>query len=122
MRMRGEAAAMLAVLLLAGTAQAGDPVAGQNVFRKCQNCHSPEIGVNKIGPSLWGVLGRKAGSVPDYMYSDTLRNSTHVWDANALELYLADPRHVLKGTRMMFQGLPELKDRADLIAYLGTLD
>jgi cytochrome c len=128
--MRGGAVAVLALagavvtlkIAVAADNDAGDPVAGRVLFQKCQNCHSPDIGVNKIGPSLWGVVGRRAASVPDYMYSDTMRNATHVWNAAALDIYLADPRHVLKGTRMMFQGLPDPRDRADVIAYLGTLD
>jgi cytochrome c len=120
---RGVAAAVLAALLFGGAAQAeGDPVAGQAVFQKCMNCHSPEIGVNKIGPSLFGVVGRRSAAVPDYMYSDTLRRANTVWTAGSLDVYLTDPRHVLNGTRMMFQGLKDPRDRADVIAYLGTLD
>jgi cytochrome c len=123
MRLRGDVAAVLTVLLFGATARAeGDPVAGRDVFQKCLTCHSAEIGVNKIGPSLWGVLGRRSASVPDYMYSDALRNAKQVWDATALDTYLTDPRHVLIGTRMMFQGLPDAKDRANVIAYLATLE
>ncbi len=126
MRRRGEAAALLMVLLSGGTAAAqntpaGDPVVGQEIFKKCQTCHSAEIGVNKIGPSLWNVIGRQSATVPDYPYSKTMQNTNKTWDAAALDVFLADPRHVLSGTRMMFQGLPDPKDRADVIAFLTTL-
>jgi len=144
MRMRGEAAALLAVLLFSGTAAAqnspaqpgpapggpvpgspvlaGDPEAGRVLFQKCQTCHSGEIGVNKVGPSLWNVVGRKSATVPDYPYSPALRNAHKVWDAATLDAYLADPRHVLNGTRMLFQGLQDPRDRANVIAYLATLN
>ena len=123
MRVRGEAAAALVVLLYCGQAGAqGNPEAGKLVFEKCHTCHSARIGVNKIGPSLWGVLGRRSATVPDFMYSEALRAADKVWDAGSLDVYLADPRHVLNGTRMMFKGLDDPRDRADVIAYLATLD
>jgi cytochrome c len=123
MRRRGEAAAVLAAVMWCGPAQAGgDPVAGRVVFEKCLVCHSTEIGVNKIGPSLWHLLGRKSGTVQGYMYSDALLRANVVWDQPTLDPFLADPRHVVNGSRSMFQGVKDPKDRADVIAYLVTLN
>jgi cytochrome c len=97
---------------------AGDPTKGKQIFAKCQACHSIEAGVNKIGPSLHGVVGRKAGSLPDYHYTDAMKNSGLTWDEATLDKYLAAPRKLVPGTRMIFPGLPKEKDRQDVIAYL----
>lgn len=100
----------------------GDAVAGRAIFQRiCQNCHSPEIGINKVGPSLWNVVGRQAASVPDFVYSDAMKTNKSIWSASSLDAYLADPRGDVHGAKMFFKGLPEAKDRADVIAYLETL-
>jgi cytochrome c len=99
----------------------GDPAAGEQVFHKCAICHSPEKGVNKVGPSLWGVVGRKAGTLPDYNYDDAMKNSGKTWDPETLNAYLADPRGYLPGVKMLFPGLKDEKDRQNVIAYLETL-
>jgi cytochrome c len=106
----------------ASAAGAGDVAAGKEIFsRTCQNCHSIEIGVNKVGPSLWDVVGRPAASVPDYQYSEAMKANKAPWTAAALDAYLADPRADVHGVKMFFKGLHEPKDRADVIAYLVTL-
>jgi cytochrome c len=111
-----------ASLALTATAQAGDVVRGRAVFnRTCQNCHATAIGVNKVGPSLWGVLGRRAASVPDFNYSAALKQEDRFWDEAALDTYLTNPRGVLHGVRMYFKGLADARARADVIAYLATL-
>ena len=100
----------------------GDAVSGKAIFQHiCQNCHAAEIGINKVGPSLWSIVGRKPGSVLDYSYSDAMRANTSTWTAVTLDAYLADPRGDVHGAKIFFRGLPEPKDRADVIAYLGTL-
>jgi cytochrome c len=100
----------------------GDATAGKAVFeRTCRNCHASEIGVNKVGPSLWNVVGRMPASVPDFIYSDAIKASKDVWNETTLDAYLADPRGDIHGVKMFFKGLPEAKDRADVIAYLRTL-
>ncbi len=100
----------------------GEPVAGRAIFQHtCQNCHSIEIGVNKVGPSLWNVVGRQAATVPDFVYSEGMKANKTSWTAAALDTYLADPRGDVHGAKMYFKGLPEAKDRADVIAYLQTL-
>ena len=100
----------------------GDAVAGRAIFQRiCQNCHSAEIGINKVGPSLWHVVGRQAASVPDFVYSEAMKTNKSIWSAASLDTYLADPRGDVHGAKMFFKGLPEAKDRADVIAYLQTL-
>jgi len=100
----------------------GDPIAGKALFQRiCQNCHSNEIGVNKVGPSLWNVVGRQAGVVPDFQYSEAMKSNKSEWTISSLDAYLADPRGDIHGVKMFYRGLPEAKDRADVIAYLQTL-
>jgi cytochrome c len=117
---------LAAVLLIAGAAASaaraeGDPNAGKEVFKKCAVCHSTVEGQNKVGPSLHGVVGRKAGSVPNYSYSSANKESGLTWDEATLDKYLENPREVVKGTKMVFPGLKTEKDRQDVIAYLKTL-
>ncbi len=101
---------------------AGDAAAGQVLFKqKCGICHSPEKGVNKIGPSLWEVVGRKAGSLPGYTYSDAMKNANRTWDDATLNDYLTNPRQKIPGIKMIFVGLPNQSDRENVIAYLSTL-
>ena len=108
------------LLLQTGTALAaeGDPAKGKQIFAKCQVCHSIESGVNKLGPSLHGVYGRKAGTLAGYNYTDAMKNSGFTWDDASLDKYLTNPRKVVPGTRMVFVGLPKEQDRLDVIAYL----
>jgi cytochrome c len=114
--------ALLACFMSSAAAADGDVTAGKTVFaRTCQNCHAAEIGVNKVGPSLWNVVGRAPASVPDFAYSDAMKPNKDIWTATALDAYLADPRGDIHGVKMFFKGLPEPKDRADVIAYLQTL-
>ncbi len=116
------ALAVLACTIAPAGAAEGDAVAGKAVFlRTCQNCHAVEIGVNKIGPSLWNVVGRQPASVPDYAYSEGMKSNKTPWGPSSLDAYLADPRGDVHGVKMFFKGLPETKDRADVIAYLQTL-
>ena len=101
---------------------AGDPVSGRTIFQHiCQNCHSTEIGINKVGPTLWSIVGRVPASVPDYAYSEAMKANKSTWTAATLDIYLADPRGDVHGAKMFFKGLPESKDRADVIAYLASL-
>jgi len=97
-------------------------VAGRVIFQRiCQNCHSPEIGINKVGASLWNVVGRQATPVQDFVYSEAMKSNKSVWSTSTLDAYLTDPRGDLHGVKMFFKGLPEEKNRADVIAYLQTL-
>lgn len=103
-------------------AGSGDAAAGKEIFsRTCQNCHAIEVGVNKVGPTLWHVVGRKIASIPDFNYSPAMKAQKGEWTAAALDSYLADPRGDRHGVKMFFKGLPDAKDRAAVIAYLETL-
>ena len=99
----------------------GDAAAGKAVFHKCAICHSVVEGQNRVGPSLFGVVGRKAGTLPGYSYSDAMKSSGKTWDAASLDDYLTHPRDVVPGTKMAFGGLSDETDRTNLIAYLTTV-
>lgn len=96
----------------------GDPAAGELVFARCRACHMLEEGQNRTGPSLYQIVGREAGAVEGFNYSDANANSGITWSPEQLFEFLEDPRDVMPGTRMVFAGLPGAQDRADLIAYL----
>ena len=112
---------LMLLLAAAGPGQAADVEAGKAVFKKCALCHTTEAGKNKIGPSLFGVVGRKAASLESYNYSDAMKKYDNAWDPQTLNTYLADPRAVVPGTKMIFPGIKEEKERQDVIAYLETL-
>jgi cytochrome c2 len=99
----------------------GDATAGKVVFAKCSLCHYAEPGKVKIGPPLWGVVGRQSASVPGYSYSDAMKAYNKVWTPENLFVYLEAPMKVVQGTKMAFVGLPSETDRKNVIAYLETL-
>jgi len=105
-------------LTLAGQASAADPAKGKRVFNKCKACHSLEPGKKRIGPSLHGVFGRKAGTAAGFKFSPAMQKANIVWNEKTLDEYLTKPRTMVKGTRMVFPGLSKAAERADLIAYL----
>lgn len=116
------AVAIAAVLMVPIAARAdGDAAAGKKVFNQCAICHSIKAGENKIGPSLFGVVGRKSHSEPGFSYSDAMKKYDVTWDPATLDHYLVDPRKVVPGTKMIFPGLKNDTQRADVIAYLETL-
>jgi cytochrome c len=96
----------------------GDPAKGKTAFIQCQTCHAVEAGVNKIGPSLAGIVGRQAGTVANYTYSPANKNSGITWTEAKLFQYLENPQRVVPGTKMAFAGIPDEQKRADVIAYL----
>ncbi len=103
----------------AAPALAQDAEAGAQVFKKCHACHNVGEGVrNAGGPVLNGVVGRKAGSIEGYNYSDANKNSGLTWDEDTLTVYLKDPKAKVPGTKMSFAGLSSDKDIANVIAYL----
>jgi len=112
----------IAILLfcagVGATAHAADAERGKVLYEtRCIGCHS--IDANRIGPAHKGVFGREAGRAKDYEYSPALANAHIVWDANLLDRWLADPEQLVPGQRMNYS-VPEVADRADLIAYLRT--
>ena len=93
---------------------------GEKVFKKCAACHSiAEGGKNKIGPALWGVLGRQAGSLPDYKYSKAMAAHGKKWSFEEMNGFLIKPKEWIKGTKMAFAGLKNAKERAAVILYMN---
>lgn len=115
----------LSALLLATVAHAEPPAGnaedGREVFEKCAACHSLTPNQTLIGPSLAGIIGRKAGSEVGFDYSDAMRQASVVWTPDNLAAYLADPQKFVPGNHMPFPGLPSAQDRADVIAYLQKI-
>ncbi|MFL5269633.1 MAG: c-type cytochrome [Stellaceae bacterium] len=92
---------------------------GDRLFRtSCGICHTIQPGQNRVGPSLAGVVGRKAGTAPAFNYSDANKNSNVVWDEAQLDQYLNDPKEFMPGTKMMYPGMKDPEKRKALIAYL----
>ncbi len=100
---------------------AQDVAHGREVFRKCAACHAVEANAKKVGPSLYGVFGRKSGTLPGFDYSKGMRDAGVAWDEKTLDQYLAKPRDFIAGNKMVFAGLSAEKDRADVIAYIRSL-
>jgi cytochrome c len=99
----------------------GDPLAGKHVFAKCAICHTAEPGKNKIGPSLFNLIGRPAGSASGYNYSQAMHDLNKTWDTAILDEYLTAPKAMVPGTKMIFPGIANKQERDDIIAFLGTL-
>ena len=93
---------------------------GEKVFKKCAACHSiAKDGANKIGPALWGILGRQAGSLTDYKYSKAMSAYGKSWSFEEMNGFLIKPKDWIKGTKMAFAGLKNEKDRASVILYMN---
>jgi len=102
--------------------RAADVAAGKAIFdHTCRNCHSLDAGMNKVGPSLYHVVGRPTATVDGFMYSDAMKSLHGDWTAVALNIYLENPRGHIHGIKMFFKGLPDPQDRANVIAYLQSL-
>ena len=121
------ATVLATALVLAGTGfaqAAGDAATGEKVFNICAACHAvgPDA-KNKVGPVLNGVIGRTAGTLPGFTYSDAMiaaGQSGVVWTDEELNIYLTNPKELVPGTKMSFPGLKKDDERADVIAYLET--
>ena len=108
-----EGAVLVAALAL------GDAKAGESVYSRCLGCHAIEY--NRTGPKHCDLLGRRAGTAPGYeSYSPAMKKSNIVWSEKTLDRFLADPLKAVPGTTMTYAGVPDPKDRANLIAYLST--
>jgi len=111
------------IVVSMGAAVAQDVQKGENSFKKCLVCHAIGPGAkNKIGPELNGLDGRKAGTVPDYNYSDANKNSGIVWDEKTFKEYIQDPKAKIPGTKMAFVGIKNEQEINDLWAYLKQFD
>jgi len=99
----------------------GNETHGEKVFKKCSACHmSAANGKNMIGPNLWGVIGRKAGSISDYKYSKAMVAYGKEWTFEEMNSYLVKPQAYVRGTKMAFAGLRKEKDRASVILYMNS--
>lgn len=101
---------------------AADIEKGAKVYSKCKACHKVNAGENATGPYLYGVVGRAVGSVEGYGYSGNLVAVADTWTPENLDGFLANPKGFAPGTKMSFSGLKKATDRANLIAYLDSLD
>ena len=107
----------------ASTALAQDVAAGKTSFNKCMACHAIGEGAkNKVGPELNGLNGRKAGTAPDYTYSDANKNSGITWNEAQFKDYIKDPKAKIPGTKMVFAGIKNEKEANDLWAFLAQYD
>jgi len=110
-------------VVCASSAQAaGDPEKGAKAFRRCAICHSVQAdGPNKIGPNLFGIVGRRAAAIQSYMYSMALEMAAFAWTEDRLISFLQRPKQVLPGTKMSFNGLTSVDEAWDIVAYLKSL-
>ena len=93
---------------------------GEQIYARCQACHA--LSYDRVGPRHCGLFGRTAGSVPGFAYSPAMKRSHIVWNDKTLDRFLASPLKMVPGTAMTYDGVPDAKDRDDLIAYLKGAD
>jgi cytochrome c len=110
----------IAALGAATPALSADAEHGKQLYQACIACHSEKP--DAIGPSLKGVVGRKAATLEDFRYSAPMRRANLTWDDANLRAYISDPQAMVKGNRMPFGGVREPKDVDDIVAYLKTLN
>jgi cytochrome c len=117
MKARGRLLASLLAFGAAAAVQAApDAVRGEQVYVRCLACHA--LAYDRVGPRHCGLFGRLAGSVPGFAYSPAMKKSKIVWNEKTLDQFLKSPMKMVPGTAMTYDGVPDPKDRADLIAYL----
>ena len=111
------------IVFTSASAQAQDLAAGETSFKKCLPCHrvGPEA-KNLVGPVLNGLEGRKSGTIENYNYSEANKNSGIAWSEDTFKEYITDPRAKIPGTKMVFAGIKNEKERGDLWAYLKQFD
>ena len=103
----------------AGAARAdGDAARGEKKFEECHSCHSLDRDAESVGPSLFGMFGRKAGDGADFRYSPAMKRSGIVWAPQTIDTFIADPQAMVAANRMPYAGMPDAADRADLMAFL----
>ncbi|MGL4975790.1 MAG: c-type cytochrome [Bosea sp. (in: a-proteobacteria)] len=111
--------AVAAVTLATGSAQAQDAAAGERLFNQCKVCHQLGEGAkNTVGPQLNGMFGRKAGTVEGYSYSNAYKGLDKIWSPENFAVYIKDPRGVTPGTKMVYAGMKDDAQIANLTAYI----
>ncbi|MCP8936928.1 c-type cytochrome [Alsobacter sp. SYSU M60028] len=118
------AAAVMATGAARAEPEAGDPVAGKDVFEQCVKCHAvgPDAATSNAGPRLNGVVGRRSAGDKEYNYSPQFRSARLTWDVATLSRFLKAPKSTVPGTRMLFNGLASPAEIANVIAYLAQFD
>ena len=116
------AAALVLLLSMLPAAQAADPLAaGRAAFKRCANCHQVGPGArSNFGPQLNGIVGRRAGSAPDFSYSPAMKQAGFTWDERRLAAFVHDPDEIVPGNRMRFWGMMSDRQVKDLLAYLRS--
>ena len=112
---------LAAVVLSAAPALAADVQHGRQLFQACAACHGKDGKGGSLGPDLTRVVGRKAGALDNFRYSNAMQHSNLTWTESNLRAYVADPQAKVKGNRMPFSGVRNAKDADDIVAYLKTL-
>jgi cytochrome c len=108
-----------ALAAAAGAARAeGDAARGEKKFEECHSCHSLDRDAESVGPSLFGMFGRKAGDGADFRYSPAMKRSGIVWAPQTIDTFITDPQAMVAANRMPYAGMPDAADRADLMAFL----
>jgi len=122
MKVLGATIAAFTLIAVAGSAHAADAAKGKAAFQRCAICHrDAKDASNGLGPNLFGVVNRKAGTVAGFNYSAAMKNSGITWSTDKLEAYIEHPAAVVPGNRMAFAGIRDAGQRADVVAYLATL-
>ena len=116
MTARALLAGVLATCAFAPAGAAPDAVRGEQVYARCLACHA--LAYDRVGPRHCGLIGRLAGSLPGYEYSSAMKGAKIIWNDKTLDRFLAKPLAVVPGSTMTYDGIPDPKERADLIAYL----
>jgi cytochrome c len=113
-------ACALPAAALAQTPAAGGPAKGEALYAQCAACHELDSDANTLGPTLKGVMGRKAGGLESYNYSGPMKRADITWTTQSLDAFLADPQATVPGTKMPFAGMADASERAALVAYIQS--
>ncbi len=117
---RAVLAGLLAFCAIAPAGAAPDAVRGEQVYARCLACHA--LAYDRVGPHHCGLFGRRAGSVAGFAYSAAMKHSDITWNDSTLDRFLAKPLAMVPGTSMTYDGVPDAKERAELIAYLKQVN
>ncbi|WP_164659609.1 cytochrome c family protein [Tropicibacter sp. Alg240-R139] len=112
------AGALVLITLSTAAMAEGDAKAGKKVFNKCKACHTVKEGKNKVGPTLFRIVGARAAQVDGFKYSDALLDAELTWNVETLKAFLTKPKELVPGNKMSFAGLKKEQQIDDLIAYL----